>query len=211
MVKRVDTVQMLRAERRELAEFLGSLESDHWRQPSLCDGWTVLDVTAHVASVVGLKRLGLMGRVIRYGTGTDGANARSAAAYAMRGHVELIGAIADADRLGLGFFQPRWALCETVVHHQDIRRAVGRRRPIPAGRLRVAIEVLLDMPFLTRRTKAQQRIAIAASDIDLTCGQGPELRGTAEALLMALAGRHQVLPEITGQAKQLFEPTSSGG
>ncbi len=208
-MKRAETVEMLRAERREMAEFLGSLDPDDWDRPSLCDGWTVLDVTAHVVSVVGLTRIELMGRVLRYGTGTDGANARSAAAYANRGHADLVRAISDADRLGLGFFYPRWALCESVVHHQDIRRVLGRPRQIPEDRLRVAIDVLLKMPFLTRRTKAQQHIAVAASDIDLACGQGPELRGPAEALLLALAGRHQVLPEVTGQARQLFEQSAS--
>ena len=72
----------------------------------------------------------------------------------------------------------------------------------------MTIDVLLKMPFLTRRTRAQQRITIAASDIDLVRGEGPELRGPAEALLMALAGRHQVLPELAGPAKQRFEPSA---
>ena len=101
-MKRSETVEMLRAERREMAEFLGSLNPDDWARPSLCDGWTVLEVTGHVASVVGLTRVELVGRVFRYGTGTDGANARSAAAYANKGHADLIRSILDADRLGLG-------------------------------------------------------------------------------------------------------------
>ena len=127
---RAETIEMLRAERRELSDHLGSLEPEGWGRPSLCAGWTVLDVTAHVVSVVGLTRFELMGRIARYGTGTDGANARSAAAYASRGPDALSRAIAEPDRLGLGFFLPQWALCETIVHHQDIRRALGHRRQI---------------------------------------------------------------------------------
>lgn len=202
---RAEIVEMLRAERREMADLLGSLDPVEWDRPSLCEGWTVLEVTAHVASVVGLTRFGLVGRAARYGTGTDGANARSAAAYAQRQPDDLVRAIDDPDRLGLGFYQPRWALCETLVHHQDIRRALDRSRSVPAGRLVVAIDVLLRMPFLTRRTKSQRRIAIVASDIELRRGTGPELRGPAEALLMTLAGRRQSLPDVTGEATPLFE------
>lgn len=203
-MKRAEVVKMLQAECREMADLLDSLSRDEWDQPSLCEGWNVLDVAAHVASVVGLTRSGLIGRALRYGTGTDGANARSAAAYAKKQPTDLAAAISDPGRLGLGFFHPRWALCETVVHHQDIRRAIDRPRSIPADRLRVAIEVLVQMPFLTRRTKAQQRITIVASDIDLRRGAGPELRGPAEALLMTLAGRRQPLPEVCGEAKPRF-------
>ncbi|MGI9598769.1 MAG: maleylpyruvate isomerase family mycothiol-dependent enzyme [Acidimicrobiales bacterium] len=204
-MNRARTVEMLRAEREETAEFLDSLGPEDWRRSSLCDDWTVLDVTAHLASVVGLTRRGLLGRALRYGTGTDGANARSATAYAEKGTAHLIGTISDPGVLGLGFFHPQWALCETVVHHQDIRRALGRPRSIPGERLGVAIDVLLKMPFLTGRPKSQQPIAVVASDIELDRGQGPELGGRAEALLMVLAGRLQALPEVTGEAKPLFE------
>lgn len=204
-MNRSEILDMLRAECTELAEFLNQMGPDDWDRPSLCDGWSVREVAAHVASSVGLTRAGLVGRALRYGAGTDGANARSAAAYAAREPAKLASAIADPDLLGLGFFQPRWALCETVVHHQDIRRALSEPRSIPAVRLEVAIDVLLKMPFLTGRTKQQQRISVVASDLDLQRGDGPELRGPAEALLMVLAGRYQALPELDGDARQLFE------
>ena len=47
---------------------------------SLCEGWSVLDVAGHLASVVGVTRRELAARNMRYGSGTDAANARSAAA-----------------------------------------------------------------------------------------------------------------------------------
>ena len=187
---------MLQAECRELADFLDSLSSADWDEASLCEGWTVREVTAHLASVVGLSRRGLVGRAVRYGTGTDGANERSALAYARKSPTDLVRSIGDPARLGLGFFYPRWALCETVVHHQDIRRGLCRPRSIPAERVEVAIDVLLRMSFLTPRQGIPKRVALVATDTGLRRGEGPELRGSAEALLMSLAGRDSVLSEI---------------
>ncbi|MEM7339148.1 MAG: maleylpyruvate isomerase family mycothiol-dependent enzyme [Actinomycetota bacterium] len=205
---RTETVAQLRAERTEIAELLASLSDQDWQEPSLCDGWSVLDVAAHLASVVGLSRRGLMMRTVRHGAGSDRANARSAAAFAALGPDALVEAIADPDLLGLGFFQPRWAVCEAVVHHQDIRRALGRARSIPPERLQIAIDVLLAMPFLTGRARSQRRISIVAPDIDLERGNGPGLQGPGEAIAMVLAGRLDALPELSGDAVALFEPVA---
>ena len=40
--------QTIDAQRRLVADLLASLSDDEWRQPSLCDGWTVKDVAAHL-------------------------------------------------------------------------------------------------------------------------------------------------------------------
>ena len=195
-----DAVELLRKERAELVEFLSSLDDADWSRQSLCADWTVRDVTAHLASVVGLTRRGLLARMFRYGTGTDGANARTASAWSKRGTEQLLADLADPKRLGLGFFHPRWALGETVVHHQDIRRALGRPREIPEARLVGAIDVLVRMPFLTRASREQRRIRIRATDIDLVWGRkGPEITGPAESLMMALAGRTEALAELQGE------------
>ncbi|WP_029928152.1 maleylpyruvate isomerase family mycothiol-dependent enzyme [Nocardia otitidiscaviarum] len=39
----------MRDERLSLADFLDGLTADDWNRDSLCDGWTVHDVLAHVA------------------------------------------------------------------------------------------------------------------------------------------------------------------
>ena len=44
-----DRDEVLRAARLPFVELLASLDSDGWATPSLCDGWTVQEVAAHVA------------------------------------------------------------------------------------------------------------------------------------------------------------------
>lgn len=195
---------MLEVERNELADVLRSLEAADWDARSLCVEWTVLETAAHLASVVGLTRGGLLARALRYGTGTDGANARSARAWAARGPDKIIASLGDPKRLGLGFFHPSWALTEAVVHHQDIRRGLDRRRTIPAGRLEVALDVLLSMPFLTGASRASRRVSLRATDIDWSRGSGPEVTGPAESILMTLAGRPSALAELSGNGLEVL-------
>jgi uncharacterized Actinobacterial protein TIGR03083 len=40
-----------------LAEVLDRLTEQEWRHPSLCDGWTVRDVVAHLTRLAALPRL----------------------------------------------------------------------------------------------------------------------------------------------------------
>jgi len=40
--------QVIDAQRRSLADLLDDLSDDEWRRPSLCTGWTVRDVAAHL-------------------------------------------------------------------------------------------------------------------------------------------------------------------
>ncbi len=47
---RVDGMALARAEREDLLDLLGGLTPAQWRAPSLCAGWSVRDVVAHVLS-----------------------------------------------------------------------------------------------------------------------------------------------------------------
>ena len=55
-------MEMAREERSDLAAFLSTLRPEDWQAPSLCDGWTVKDVVAHVISYEDLDAIGLIKR-----------------------------------------------------------------------------------------------------------------------------------------------------
>jgi uncharacterized protein (TIGR03083 family) len=89
------------------------------------------------------------------------------------------------------------ALLDGTIHHQDIRRALGHPRTIPGDRLR---RILLLVPT-NPRLGAWRRIRglrLKATDVDWTHGSGPEVIGSGEALLMAMAGRPAVVDELDG-------------
>ncbi|HEY5989743.1 MAG TPA: hypothetical protein VIV12_25680 [Streptosporangiaceae bacterium] len=90
----------------------------------------------------------------------------------------------------------RGALVEALIHYQDIRRALGRPRPIPAERLLPALRVALIAPDIGGFWRIRG-VRLVATDLGFSAGAGPEVRGPAETLLMAIAGRHGVVGEMS--------------
>lgn len=149
----------------------------------------MLEVVAHLSSLVALTRRELLARLARYGSGTDAANQRAVRAWAAKGSDELARSFGYPKHLGLGLFYPRWALCEAVVHQQGIRRPLGRAREIPTERLTIALGMILRLPIGTGAARKGRTYTWRATDIDWSHGKGPEISGPAEAILMTLAGR----------------------
>jgi hypothetical protein len=46
--------------------------------------------------------------------------------------------------------------------------------------------------------KRAEGLRLIATDVDWSSGQGPEVRGTGEAVLLAITGRPVALDELTG-------------
>ena len=61
---------MATQERTELAEFLATLDREEWDAPTLCVGWRVRDVVAHVISYEELDARGLARRCCWKRTGS---------------------------------------------------------------------------------------------------------------------------------------------
>jgi uncharacterized protein (TIGR03083 family) len=187
---------MARAERSELADFLATLTPDEWDAPTLCSRWLVRDVVAHMFSYDELTPLALVGRLA---TGSGRANAAGVAAYRDRSPDELLALVKDhLDPRGLtAGFGCRIALTDGTIHHQDIRRPLGRPRDIPADRLAVALDYARTAPPI--KAKARIRgLTLRATDMDWRCGSGPVVEGPAESLLMAMAGRTGIIDELAG-------------
>jgi uncharacterized protein (TIGR03083 family) len=185
------------AERVDLAEFLSTLTPQEWAAQSLCDRWTVKDVVAHVVSYEELSPLGLAGRfakgrIVR-------ANEVGVREFAHLSPAELVGFLRRHLRpQGLtAAFGGMIGLIDGTVHHQDIRRALGYPRTVPAERLERILPLVPGNPRLGagRRIKG---LRLTATDVDWQRGDGPEVAGSGEALLMAMTGRHDALAELSG-------------
>lgn len=61
-------MDMARAERAELAAFLTTLTLQQWETPSLCAGWSVKEVVAHMISYEDLGVFGLLKRFAKAGS-----------------------------------------------------------------------------------------------------------------------------------------------
>src|SRR5581483_8083521 len=64
---KVDVWSTIAAERRALADDLGSLTDAQWDTPSLCDEWTVRDVLAHMTATAKISPGAFFGKMISSG------------------------------------------------------------------------------------------------------------------------------------------------
>jgi uncharacterized protein (TIGR03083 family) len=103
----------------------------------------------------------------------------------------------------------RAGLVETLIHHQDIRRALGQPRAIPAGRLRPALHTALIAPDIARPWPLRG-VRLVATDLRFSFGVGPPAEGTAEALLMTIAGRPGVISELSGPGQAKLAARAGG-
>jgi uncharacterized protein (TIGR03083 family) len=195
----VDVLALARAEQADLADLLETLTPEQWEAPSLCEGWTVRDVVAHVASYDGVESRDITRRLVRSRFRPNGANADGVAEFRRRPVGELVEVLRrPAGTRGLPpWLAGRVILTDTLVHHQDIRRPLGLPRSVPADRLRAALTFAVIAPPL-RGFWHGRGVRVVAEDVDWSFGRGPEARGPGEAVLLALSARRGVAGELTG-------------
>ena len=94
----------------------------------------------------------------------------------------------------------RVGLVETLIHHQDIRRAPPLPRAIPSERLRPALHTALIAPDIAKLWPLRG-VRLVACDLRFSAGIGPEVRGPGEAVLMTIAGRQEAVSELSGPGR----------
>ncbi|MEO3761172.1 maleylpyruvate isomerase family mycothiol-dependent enzyme [Mycobacterium sp. B14F4] len=193
-------MDMARAERADLAEFLAGLTPQQWDTPSLCTGWTVKDVVAHVVSY---EELGFGGLAKRFARGwIVRANQVGVDDFAALSPDELLDFL-DRHLYPSGLtagFGGMIALVDGTVHHQDIRRALNRPRVIPADRLARVLPLIPGNPRLGAGRRIRG-LRLRTTDVDWAHGDGPEVTGPGEALMMAMTGRPAALADLDGPGK----------
>ena len=202
----MDVMAMAAQERTELADLLDTLSPPQWDVPSLCEGWTVRDVVAHVVSYEGLGPAGLVQRFVQGRLLPDRVNAVGVAALRDRSPEELVALLrthAVPSGLTAGF-GGRIALTDGLMHSQDVRRPLGLPRHVPAERLLVALPFALTAPTV-RGLWHVRGVRVVATDVDWSSGKGPEARGSAEAVLMAVGGRRGAARDLTGPGADVLQ------
>ncbi|MEO6570864.1 MAG: maleylpyruvate isomerase family mycothiol-dependent enzyme [Ilumatobacteraceae bacterium] len=186
-------------ERRDFADLLETLTPEQWAAPTLCDRWNVRDVVAHVVSYEQARPLALAATFLRAGFRPGRVNDLRLRVYedSTPGQlVELLRAHLRPRGLTAGF-GGGIGLSDCLIHHQDVRRALGLERSVPPDRVREALAVALRAPVLPARANAKG-LRCEATDLDWSTGDGPVVTGAGEALLLALAGRAVALDELDG-------------
>jgi uncharacterized protein (TIGR03083 family) len=190
-------MDMAHDERADLAAFLATLSPQEWQAQSLCDKWTVKDVVAHIVSYEELSPLGLVKRFAKgYVVHANDVGVKEFAPMSPQELLEFLGRHLRPKGLTSGF-GGMIALVDGTVHHQDIRRALGHPRTVPVDRLERILPLVPGNPRLGAGRRIRG-LRLTATDVAWEHGNGPEVSGTGEALLMAMTGRSVAVKELTG-------------
>ena len=196
---RPDLMPLAEEERADLLTLLRDLTPSQWEAQSLCTQWRVRDVAAHVVSYDELSKTRTVATFARGGLRTGKVNKVALDRYSDLDPDQITELVARNQRpSGLpSAFRGGIALTDGTIHHQDIRRALGMPRVIPEHRLRPVLDFSLGAPTLPSRSNSRG-LRLVATDVAWSSGEGPEVNGPGEALLMAVAGRPQALAELSG-------------
>ena len=195
------------AEDRDFATYLRTLDDADWEQPSLCEDWRVRDVVGHILYGNELNLLTLPWKLARFGFSSDRSGKHYSIARAegrspaqLASDFENRNAWAGTCRV----FPPKLVLLDRLVHHQDIRRALGHQRDVPAERVVACLDAAPGLGSVFRAKRRTKGLRFEATDVDWSWGSGPTVRGPGEALLLTMLGRRQPLPELSGDGVATF-------
>lgn len=196
-------------QRARTAVMLEGLAPGQWDHPSLCDGWTVRHVAAHL-SLQRQRPREAVGFVVRHPrmlrSVTLNAFIRESALLRAEdfGTEQIIELIRD----GIGSRRhnpgvtPLETLTDILVHSQDIAVPLGLPLGMEPGPSAMAASRRWD----TRDTwlaSVNHRVpldgySLVATDVDWSRGDGPEASGPIGAILLLLTGRRVGLERLTG-------------
>jgi uncharacterized protein (TIGR03083 family) len=205
----VDTFALIAAEWVRLADALATLGPDDWEAPSLCDGWSVHLVAAHlnVPRSVSLPKVVV---AITRERSLNGGFDRVACDLAAR--LDPAACVAGLWEHAHSTFAPPGSgpeapLTDVLVHGAEMLQPLGRSTDITPDALRASLTWLARGREKGFAPKGRvQGLAFEATDLDLRCGDGPSVvRGPTLALCGALCGRAPMLEQLSGDGVGILE------
>jgi uncharacterized protein (TIGR03083 family) len=190
----------VRTQRLNLCDYLDGLDDSEWTVQSLCSAWTVRDVVAHLTLTTRATIPFIITSAIKARGSFDRMEEKMARDRATRFTttelVEQLHESADSSRRTVGS-SPMDPLVDLLVHGQDIARPLARPYEMRTNLALPALAHVAPNRFLggPRRVAG---LELVATDVEWSTGEGPEVRGTAENLLLAAAGRSAALAHLTG-------------
>ena len=178
-------------EYRQLADVLESLPPASWDAPTLCAGWRVREVVAHLTLPVRSSKARFVFEVVRARGNINRMFDRCARRDATLPTTELVAALRADD---LHAWKPpgggyEGALIHGVIHGLDITVPLGVERRIPEERIRIVLDGLTQRKSLEFFGADLHGIELRADDFEWSFGSGAPMSGSAQDLALVVCGR----------------------
>lgn len=201
-----DVREAIAAERRELAAMLGDLPAREWDTETLCAGWRVREVVAHMTMPFRYSVARVVFELARARGNFDRMADRCARRDAALSTDELATTLAENARHpwkppGGGYES---ALFHDVIHGLDITVALGIDRRVPEDRLRIVMHSFDESKVRRFFGVDLSGIELHADDIDWSFGSGTPVSGAAQDLALALCGRTLPAGRLRGEPSGRF-------
>jgi uncharacterized protein (TIGR03083 family) len=201
---------MIKMERAALVDALGGLSAGDFAEPSLCTGWAVRDVLAHMVATAEMTPPRFLGKMAGSGFNFQAMTRKEIARVRSgRSDADLVAALRA--RIGARTAPPGPAeswLGETIVHGEDMFRALGGYRPHPVTHVLAVADFYQKSNLLIGAKRRIAGVTLRATDVPWQHGTGPELAGPAIALVMAMTGRTVALDDLTGEGVAVLRSRS---
>jgi uncharacterized protein (TIGR03083 family) len=184
-----------------LADLLDMLPPARWDTPSLCEGWRVREVVAHLTMPARYDEDAFMAELRECDFDFTRLSNRVASRDAQLPPEELVGNLHDE-------VLHRWAppgggyqgaLTHVVIHGLDITVPLGESRRSPDATIQLVLEGLTRGGGHVHFGTDISGRSLQATDIDWSYGSGAPLRGSAEALALHLCGRTLPIGRLEGE------------
>ena len=201
-----DLTATITAERHTFGDVLEGLSEDDWNAPSLCAGWRVREVVAHMTMPFRFSTGRFLGEMVR----SRGSFARMADRVARRDARAPVATLLEGWRTnednpwkppGGGY---PGALTHDVVHGLDITVPLGIEHTVSESALRVVLDQAAGPRSLQHFSPDLAGVRLEADDLDWAFGDGEPLRGAARHLLLVLVGRRLPAGLLTGAQNARF-------
>jgi len=197
---------VVRAERVDLAAMLAGLPAARWDEPSLCSGWRVRGVVAHMTMPFRMSAPRFLGEMLRDRGNFNRMADRVARRDARRlGDAALLACLRD--NAGHPWRPPGGgtigALSHDVIHGLDVSVALGLDRRPPVDRVGLVLAGVRERNLRFFGVDLSG-VRLEATDLDWTLGAGDPLRGTAQDLLLVVSGRRLPAKLLDGAAAGRF-------
>jgi uncharacterized protein (TIGR03083 family) len=193
-------------ERRQIANLVDRLSDAELATPSLCTGWDVKTVAAHVLSTVDDGLSVFMRLAARRGSLARAIDelARRRAQLPAAEIAASLRRIADRP-ISPPLFGPLDPLADVLVHSGDMRIALRVPFDPDPHLAALALDFLTGpWPFGFVPLGRLRGISLRGTDIGRVWGKGAEICGPAAALMMAVGGRAALLDTLNGPGLQLL-------
>lgn len=194
-----DVWATIAAERGALADDLADLTPAQWDTSSLCAGWTVRDIVAHLSATASLNPASFFFGITKAGFNFDKFANNQIAKH--RG-TDAAATLAEFRELRDSTTAPpgpktSW-LGEVVIHGADVRRPLGIAHDYPMDAVRQVIDFYKGSNMLIGSKNRIAGLALSATDDDWQHGQGEQVEGPLLSLLLATTGRQAGCDDLTG-------------